>query len=118
MTAMLEITRFADEPIASSSAQFPLARPFGARLDGADTPSPVGVRPWNLRWLTPQSSASEGLPQDWAYDHERQVATDGNGQLLIDGDPSAKSVSNNDGDEGPSEDWSYDFAPDDPSQVA
>lgn len=118
MTAILDSTRFADDPIAGDSAQFPLARPFGTRLDGSDTPSPEGVRPWNLRSMRPQVPADETLPKSWKYDHLRQLAIDADGQPLIIHAASAKSVSNNDGDEGPSEDWQYDFTEDDPGQVA
>jgi len=39
---------FADDPIASHSAQFGLCRPMGTP-PGDDAPSAVGVRPWNLR---------------------------------------------------------------------
>ena len=52
---------------------------------------------------------------EWRYDHDRQeaVAVDGRPLVEIDG-PTAHSVSDYDGDEGKSEDWKYDFAPDDP----
>jgi hypothetical protein len=39
---------FADDPVASHSAQFGLGRPMGMQA-GRDVPSPAGVRPWNLR---------------------------------------------------------------------
>lgn len=57
----------------------------------------------------------EPLPE-WRYDHERQIAVDLDGITLYElrMDPSANSVSNLDGDEGASEDWTYDFAPDAP----
>lgn len=53
------------------------------------------------------------------YDPVRQVLVDETGRpyLQDDGDgdaPSAESVSDYDGDEGKSEDWKYDFAPDHP----
>lgn len=54
----------------------------------------------------------------WRYDHERQIAVDldGVGINELRMDPSADSVSNNDGDEGPNEDWVHDFMPDTPVQ--
>lgn len=51
------------------------------------------------------------------YDHEQQLAVDREGQpLIVTGmaDPSADSVTDGDGDEGRSEDWTYDFVPDNP----
>ncbi len=57
----------------------------------------------------------EPLPA-WRYDHEQQIAVDldGIGLNELRMDPSADSVTGNDGDEGPSEDYVYDFAPDAP----
>ena len=54
---------------------------------------------------------------EFAYNHEQQLAVDTLGRsLVITGmvDPSADSVTDGDGDEGRSEDWTYDFVPDDP----
>jgi hypothetical protein len=53
----------------------------------------------------------------WRYDHDRQLAVTPDGRVItevIAGDPSADSVTDLDGDEGKSEDWKYDFCPDDP----
>ena len=53
----------------------------------------------------------------WHYDHVQQVALTLDGRRVVDivaADPSANSVSDLDGDEGASEDWSYDFCPDNP----
>ncbi|MBB5156731.1 putative ATP-grasp-modified RiPP [Saccharopolyspora phatthalungensis] len=115
MTSML--TRFADEPLASDSAQFPLARPARAPESTAE-PSQVGVRPWGLRGMTELSGTSRVVGV-WQYDHERQVAVDGDGRPLAEvmAEPTAGSVTGNDGDEGPSEDYVYDFAPDAPQPV-
>jgi putative ATP-grasp target RiPP len=52
---------------------------------------------------------------EFVYDHDQQVAVDKEGRpLVITGmaDPSADSVTDGDGDEGRSEDWTYDFVPD------
>lgn len=108
------MTRFADEPVASDSAQFPLGRPTGAP-DNPDPASRAGVRPWGLRGMTVPTTTASPLPA-WRYDHERQIAVDldGIGLNELRMDPSAESVSNNDGDEGVSEDWRHDFAPDVP----
>jgi hypothetical protein len=43
---------FTDDPVASHSARFGLARPLDAPA-GTDEPSPPGVRPWNLRAARP-----------------------------------------------------------------
>ena len=117
MTSML--TRFAAEPLVSDSAQFPLGRPQSTP-ESADTPSPEGVRPWGLRAMrTLPRTGQKKLPV-WHYDHQQQMAVDSEGHPVreLRMDPSADSVSSNDGDEGPSEDWKYDFAPDSPGQPA
>jgi hypothetical protein len=56
----------------------------------------------------------------WIYDQVRQVAVSPDGGVLG-ADvtaATANSVSNLDGDEGPSEDWTYDFCPDQPGSPA
>ncbi|HWE87882.1 MAG TPA: hypothetical protein VG317_00295 [Pseudonocardiaceae bacterium] len=115
---MLDSTRFAHDPIAGDSAQFPLARPAGAKPTSSDEPSPVGVRPWNLCGVVSPSAPSRSLPAGWSYDPIRQIAVDHEGQPLVMGDPSADSISDNDGDEGRSEDWRYDYIQDDPNPAA
>lgn len=112
MTATARVD-FAQDPIASHSAQFPLARSFSPR--SADcVPSPAGSRPWNLRAVHAPSGAGLPLPA-FRYDHKQQVALTLDGRTFIEAyDPTANSVTDNDGDEGRSEDWSYDFAPDAP----
>ncbi|MGH3718975.1 MAG: hypothetical protein ACRDRI_09080 [Pseudonocardiaceae bacterium] len=114
-----EPTGFADDPIASHSAQFGLARPMGTPT-GHDVPSPVGVRPWNLRGAQVMDRCG-ARPVAWRYDHGRQLALTLDGRLMteiIAADPSADSVSDLDGDEGKSEDWKYDFCPDNPGSPA
>lgn len=113
MTTVL--TRFADDPLASDSAQFPLARPMGTP-DNTDLPSADAVRPWGLRWMTVLPSIGQRITR-WRYDHELQVAVNDDGTPLNEtrmGPPTANKVTSNDGDEGPSEDFTYDFAPDTP----
>lgn len=109
------LARFAQEPIASDSAQFPLGRPLGTP-DSTDAASCQEARPWGLRAMStlPRKQANS-LPA-WSYDHQRQMAVDADGIVIneLRMDPSAESVSNNDGDEGPNEDWRHDFAPDNP----
>lgn len=53
----------------------------------------------------------------WRYDHERQVAVNGNGTPLSETrmeKPTVNKATSSDGDEGPMEDFTYDFAPDAP----
>ena len=61
----------------------------------------------------------KGRPRPvFSYSHEQQLVVGEDGRPLIGttmADPSADSVSDNDGDEGRSEDWKYDFVPDYPS---
>ncbi|MGH3931107.1 MAG: putative ATP-grasp-modified RiPP [Pseudonocardiaceae bacterium] len=113
------LTRFADDPLASDSAQFPLARPMGMP-ESVDPPSPDAIRPWGLRWMEVLPSTGQRITM-WRYDHEHQVAVDSNGTPLSEtrmGAPTANKVTSNDGDEGPSEDFTYDFAPDTPFSPA
>ena len=110
-----ELTSFAEDPIASDSAQFPLARPMGTP-DNADIPSPDSVRPWGLRGMKILPSTGQQIRM-WCYDHERQVAVDGDGTPLSETrmeEPTVNKVTSSDGDEGPMEDFTYDFAPDTP----
>jgi putative ATP-grasp target RiPP len=113
MTATIAPVEFAEDPIASHSAQFPLARSFSQQ--SADcVPSSAGLRPWNLRAMQAPTGAGRSLPE-YKYDHEQQAAVTPDGRTLIEiVDATANSVSDNDGDEGRSEDWTYDFAPDQP----
>lgn len=106
---------FAHDPIASDSARFPLGAPFD-RVS-YDKPSSAGVRPWSLRGMQPQPSVTDAR-HVVRFDHETQVSVDAGGRPLIEaGPPTVKNKTNNDGDEGPSEDFTYDFVPDEPFQV-
>lgn len=71
---------FANDPIASHSARFGLARPMGTPA-GRDVPSPVGVRPWNLRAAQVMDRCG-ARPEAWRYDHDRQLALTLDGHLV------------------------------------
>jgi hypothetical protein len=104
---------FADDPVASHSAQFGLGRSMGTPV-GHDVPSPVGVRPWNLRGAQVMDRGGARLGA-WRYDHDHQVAVTPDGRLVMEivaAAPTADSATDLDGDEGKSEDWTYDFCPD------
>lgn len=108
---------FADEPLVSHSTRFAMARPLGTPA-GDDAPSPAGIRPWNLRAAQPVAGGGPDLT-DWRYDHDTQIAVTRDGHPITEvmaGDATANSVSHLDGDEGPSEDWTYDFCPDYPGR--
>lgn len=108
------MTRMFTDPIAPASAQFGLSRGTGAPAVTGDSPSPHGVRPWGLRGMRAVSRTGLPVPA-FRYCHEQQLAVTEDGVPLIDtrmADPTAHSVTNLDGDEGPNEDWKYDFAPD------
>lgn len=111
--------RFAHDPVSPASAQFPLGRPLGTPND-TDPTSGEGVRPWGLRGMSTLSNKTVASLPAWRYDHERQIAVDLDGIAVNDlrMDPSADSVSSLDGDEGPSEDWTYDFVGDEPGLPA
>lgn len=104
---------FVDDPVASHSGRFGLGRPMGSPV-GHDVPSAVGIRPWNLRGAQVMDRGGTRLGA-WRYDHDRQLALTVDGQLVMEivaADPTADSISDLDGDEGRSEDWRYDFCPD------
>lgn len=108
-------TAMVDDPVASGSEQFGLSRSRHDPL-GRDLPSPEGIRPWGLRGMRIGTIAGRPVPE-FVYCHEQQVAVDRGGRALIlteMADPSADSVTDGDGDEGRSEDWTYDFVPDSP----
>lgn len=113
---MTSLATFAREPIAPHSAQFPL--PAGPHATTADEePSPPGVRPWNLRALT-SATPRRNTTTPGVYDHQRQIQVTPEGRPhTLETDASADSVTNLDGDEGTSEDWKYDYCPDNPTGV-
>lgn len=107
--------QFAADPVAAHSAQFPLGAPFNRVSD--DEPSRAAVRPWALRGMEAQPNVPEA-PPGVRFDHLTQTTVDASGRPLIEsGPPTVKNKTNNDGDEGPSEDFSYDFCPDEPTPV-
>ncbi|MGH3537386.1 MAG: putative ATP-grasp-modified RiPP [Pseudonocardiaceae bacterium] len=109
------ITALVDDPVASASEQFALSRSRHAP-PCHDLPSAAGVRPWGLRGMRSGTITGRAVPK-FVYSHEQQLAVDEAGRpLIVTGmaDPSADSVSDGDGDEGRSEDWTYDFVPDNP----
>ncbi|GAA5104879.1 putative ATP-grasp-modified RiPP [Haloechinothrix salitolerans] len=117
MTAILAPVEFAEDPIASHSAQFALAASFSQRSTDC-VPSSAELRPWNLRAMQAPAGTRHPLPE-YRYDHEQQTAVTPDGRTLIEiVDATANSVSDNDGDEGRSEDWSYDAVLDQPSPAA
>ena len=108
-------TGLVGDPLASGSEQFGLSRLRDGSPCG-DLPSPVGVRPWGLRGMRRGAVTGRVVPE-FVYSHELLVAVDVDGRpLIVTGmaDPSAESVTDGDGDEGRSEDWTYDFVPDSP----
>lgn len=106
-------TALVDDPIASGSEQFGLGRPQNSPPCW-DLPSSAGVRPWGLRGMRRGAVTGQAVPE-FVYSHELQVAVDEHGRpLILTGmaEPTANSVTDGDGDEGRSEDWTYDEVPD------
>lgn len=108
--------RFASEPCAPQSAQFPLGPSVGEPGDLAD-PSPPGVRPWILVGMRPARQQGTAVLDSFHYSHDEQVAVTNDGRYLTAGEPTVKKVTSNDGDEGPSEDFTYDYCLDSPPTV-
>jgi hypothetical protein len=67
--------------------------------------------------MHPARQQGDPVRETFGYDHGTQVAVDADGRTLLAADPTANKVSSSDGDEGPSEDFSYDFYPDSPNPV-
>jgi putative ATP-grasp target RiPP len=113
-----ETMRFYDDPLAPVSAQFPLTRPGLATVDNTETPSALDTRPFGLRHVR---AMPEPVIPAYAYSHDQQVSVsdDGSETPMVKLSPNMEwsSITNNDGDEGPSEDWGNDFHPDHPVQV-
>ncbi|MGI9001333.1 MAG: hypothetical protein ACR2GH_06665 [Pseudonocardia sp.] len=103
---------FAEDPLVSHSAQFPLGRSSGP----ADpcSPSDPAIRPWGLRGMRPARHQGDRVREVFTYDHDLQIASSLSGQPLTMAEPTANKVTSNDGDEGPSEDFTYDYCPDAP----
>lgn len=110
------LDEFAADPIASHSGQFPLGRHGGpVDLSAASAPE---IRPWGLGGMRPARQQGDPLRAVFTYDHNLQVAVDPAGQPLTMAEATANKVTSNDGDEGPSEDFTYDYCPDSPLPAA
>ncbi|MGH3566024.1 MAG: putative ATP-grasp-modified RiPP [Pseudonocardia sp.] len=106
------LDQFAADPLASHSARFPLGRNAGP-VD-LSAPSAPRARPWGLGGMRPSRQQGDPLRAVFTYDHDRQIALDPVGKPLTMAEPTANKVTSNDGDEGPSEDFTYDYCPDSP----
>ncbi len=104
--------RFVNDPLASVSEQFPLGPPGFTVPERSDSPSAPSIRPWGLRWLTDMGMPA--VPSSSRYCPVRQVSVD-----VVTGLPVAPmatvawtTVSQKDGDEGPSKDYDWEVQPD------
>lgn len=109
------IDSFSADPFADHSARFPLGRAAPPVSDAA--PSEPQTRPWGLRGMRPARQQGDPVRAVFSYDHGRRLAVDARGRMLVNADPTAETETNNDGDEGPSEDWKNDFCPDSPYSI-
>jgi hypothetical protein len=64
--------------------------------------------------MRPARQQGDPVREAFVYDHGRQVALSRAGVPLTITNATANKVTNNDGDEGPSEDFTYDYCPDSP----
>lgn len=108
MTSTAEPTRFAEDLLlALTSGQFPLGGTCAPVPGDKKGPSGPATRPFGLRKLR---EMAEPKASRYRYCHERQmaVAADGTGGLMIEHMKLEwTTVTNNDGDEGPSEDYDW-----------
>lgn len=120
MTVTDDASRFVDDPVASVSGRFPLGAPAGASAS-VDVTSPIGLRAWGLRDLTPARRGTLNAPV-FQYDPIQQLSIGPDGMpavsSLAGGPPTADTTSTVDGEDPPSsEDWNNDFHEDGPFQV-
>jgi len=109
------LDQFAADPVAAHSGQFPLGR-NSTPMD-LSAPSPAGIRPWGLGGMRSARQQGDPVREAFTYDHVRQVAVNRAGAPFTITNATAKKVTNSDGDEGPSEDFTYDYCPDSPVAV-
>ncbi|MGH3633496.1 MAG: hypothetical protein ACRDTS_05225 [Mycobacterium sp.] len=114
----VETMRFYADPLAPVSAQFPLTRHGLATVDNTEGPSAPQTRPFGLRHVR---TMPEPVIPAYQYSHDQQVSVSGDGseEPMVRRSPPMEwsSITDNDGDEGPSEDWGNDFTPDCPVQA-
>lgn len=67
--------------------------------------------------MRPARQQGDPVGEAFAYDHARQIAVNREGVPLTITDATAKKDTNKDGDEGPSEDFTYDYCPDHPAAI-
>lgn len=113
MTTTRVPEQFATDPLATHSGQFPTGR-NSVSISG-DTPSPAEIRPWALRSMRPARQQGDPIGEAFTYDHDLQIAVTRDGVPFTVSDATATKTTNNDGDEGPSEDYIYDYCPDSPA---
>jgi putative ATP-grasp target RiPP len=112
MMSTLAFEQFLAEPIATYSGQFPTGR--NAAPISSSEPSAVEIRPWALRGMRPARQQGDPIRDAFSYDHKLQIAVTRDGAPLTISNATATKNTNNDGDEGPSEDYTYDYCPDSP----
>lgn len=105
--------RYVDDPLVTVSGQFPLSPAGFTAPECSESPSGPDTRPFSLRWLV-----DIGLPtarRSYRYCPQRQVAVD-----VVTGEPRPPvckldwtTVSQKDGEEGPSKDYDWESVPDD-----
>jgi len=104
--------RFAEDPLVSVSARFPLT-PAGFTVPKhSESPSGPETRPFGLRWLV--AMGVPATPTSFRYCPVRQVAVD-----VVTGEPlplrsavNWTTIQQKDGDEGPSKDYGWETSPD------
>jgi hypothetical protein len=106
-------TTFTDDPLAPPSGQFALARPGLAPSDDPACPSGRTTRPFGLRFV---STAPSMRIDPYCYSPKLQmsVTSDVPPIPVIDATPTMEwsTITHNDGDEGPSEEFGNDYCPD------
>ncbi|MDP8931799.1 MAG: putative ATP-grasp-modified RiPP [Actinomycetota bacterium] len=96
---------FINDPLASASGQFPLGSSSAALPGDGERSSGPATRPFGLRDLR---EMAEPKTEPYCYCHHRQLALASDGGLMVERMKLEwTTVTNNDGDEGPSEDYDW-----------
>jgi len=109
------------DPLSTGVERLPLACPRFGEANYCEPASTEGLRPFGLRFAVPPTGRVEGLPP-WRYCPERQIALTPDGQQwhrsLADMTMRTTGPSPDGGGSTGNEEWTPDFAPDEPTVPA
>jgi len=101
-----------DDPLVTVSGQFPLSPPGFEAPERSESPSAPETRPFALRWLVDMGMPA--MPTAFRYCPRRQVSVDVETDEPLPPRAGQKwsTISQKDGDEGPSKDYGWETVED------